>query len=41
VASFLAVSVGSPGDVVDGLLTWRDISQPQPEEVVPNNGPPP
>ena len=41
VASFLATSAGSPGDTVNGLLTWRDISQAQPAEVLPNNGPPP
>jgi pimeloyl-ACP methyl ester carboxylesterase len=41
VATFLATSVGSPGDEVDGLLTWRDISQTQPEDVLPNNGPAP
>jgi pimeloyl-ACP methyl ester carboxylesterase len=41
IASFLATSVGSPGPVVDGLLTWRDIFQDQPEDVLPNNGPPP
>jgi pimeloyl-ACP methyl ester carboxylesterase len=40
-ASFLATSVGSPGDTVNGLLTWRDISQPQPPEDPPTNGPPP
>jgi hypothetical protein len=40
-ATFLATSVGSPGEVVDGLLTWRDVSQPQPEDVLPNNGPAP
>jgi hypothetical protein len=26
---------------VGGLLTWLDISQPQPASVLPNNGPPP
>jgi pimeloyl-ACP methyl ester carboxylesterase len=41
IATFLATSAGSPGEVVDGLLTWRDISQEQPAEVLPNNGPPP
>jgi pimeloyl-ACP methyl ester carboxylesterase len=41
IATFLATSVGSPGAVVDGLLHWRDISQEQPAEVLPNNGPPP
>ena len=40
-ASFLAASVGSPGDVVDGLLRWRHIDEPQPAEVLPNNGPRP
>jgi len=41
IASFIATSAGSPGPVVDGLLTWNDISQPQPEEVLVDNGPPP
>ena len=41
VASFVATSVGSPGPVVNGLLTWLDISHPQPASVVPNLGPPP
>src|SRR5262249_61622002 len=40
IASFVACSVGSPGPVVDGLLTWNDISHPQPASVLPNNGPP-
>jgi pimeloyl-ACP methyl ester carboxylesterase len=40
-ASFVATSVGSPGPVVNGLLTWLDIFHPQPASVVPNNGPPP
>jgi pimeloyl-ACP methyl ester carboxylesterase len=41
VASFVATSVGAPGPVVGGLLTWLDIHQPQPPAVLPNNGPPP
>jgi pimeloyl-ACP methyl ester carboxylesterase len=41
IASFVATSVGSPGPVVNGLLTWLDISHPQPASVVPNLGPPP
>jgi pimeloyl-ACP methyl ester carboxylesterase len=41
VASFVATSVGAPGPVVGGLLTWLDVSQPQPASVLPNNGPPP
>jgi pimeloyl-ACP methyl ester carboxylesterase len=41
VAPFVACSVGAPGPVVGGLLTWLDISQPQPASVLPNNGPPP
>ena len=39
IASFVATSLGSPGPVVNGLLTWNDIHQPQPSE--PDNGPPP
>jgi hypothetical protein len=41
IASFLATSVGSPGPVIDGLLTWNHVDQEQPDEVLPNNGPPP
>src|SRR5262249_35062509 len=41
VASFVATSVGAPGPVVGGLLTWLDIFHPQPASVLPNNGPPP
>ncbi len=41
VAPFVATSVGSPGPKVNGLLTWLDISHPQPPSVVPNLGPPP
>jgi pimeloyl-ACP methyl ester carboxylesterase len=41
-ASFLAVSVGAPGPVVNGLLTWQDILHgPLPASVLPNNGPAP
>ncbi len=41
-ASFVATSVGAPGPVVNGLLTWQDITEgPMPPSVVPNNGPPP
>jgi hypothetical protein len=40
-ASFVATSVGAPGPVVGGLLTWLDISEAQPAAVLPNNGPPP
>ncbi len=41
VAPFVATSVGAPGPTVGGLLTWLDISQPQPPAVLPDNGPPP
>jgi pimeloyl-ACP methyl ester carboxylesterase len=38
-ASFLAMSVGAPGPVVNGLLTWQDILHgPMPASVLPNNG---
>jgi hypothetical protein len=40
-ASFLATSVGAPGPVVDGLVTWLDITEPLPASVFPDNGPPP
>jgi pimeloyl-ACP methyl ester carboxylesterase len=41
-AAFLATSVGAPGPIVDGLLTWQDITEgPLPESVLPNNGPAP
>jgi pimeloyl-ACP methyl ester carboxylesterase len=41
-ASFVATSVGAPGPVVNGLLTWIDITAgPMPASAVPNNGPPP
>jgi pimeloyl-ACP methyl ester carboxylesterase len=40
-APFVATSVGSQGPIVGGLLTWLDISQPQPPAVLPYNGPPP
>ena len=40
-APFVATSCGAPGPVVNGLLTWLDISQPQPASVLLNNGPPP
>ena len=40
-APFVATSVGAPGPTVNGLLTWLDISPPQPASVLPNNGPAP
>jgi pimeloyl-ACP methyl ester carboxylesterase len=40
-APFVACSVGSPGPVVNGLLTWLDIFQPQPPSAIPYLGPPP
>jgi pimeloyl-ACP methyl ester carboxylesterase len=42
VATFVATSVGAPGPLVNGLLTWQDITEgPMPPGVLPNNGPPP
>jgi len=41
IAPFVATSLGAAGPVVDGLLTWLDITQPQPPNVLPDNGPPP
>jgi len=38
--TFLAVSVGQPGPVVDGILTWRDILS-GPLDPGPDLGPPP
>jgi hypothetical protein len=41
-APFLASSVGAPGPVVDGLVTWLDVTEgPLPPAVLPDNGPPP
>ena len=41
-AFFVATSVGAPGPMVNGLLTWQDITEgPLPASVLPNNGPPP
>jgi pimeloyl-ACP methyl ester carboxylesterase len=41
-APFVAVSVGTAGAVVGGLLTWHDITEgPMPPGAVPDNGPPP
>src|SRR5262249_28658375 len=41
-APFVAVSAGTAGAVVGGLLTWHDITEgPMPPGAVPNNGPPP
>jgi pimeloyl-ACP methyl ester carboxylesterase len=41
IASFVATSLGGPGPIVDGLLTWKDITQPLPPELFPDNGPAP
>jgi pimeloyl-ACP methyl ester carboxylesterase len=42
IASFVATSVGAPGPVVAGHLTWQDITEgPLPASVLPNNGPAP
>lgn len=41
-ATFLAISLGAPGPIVDGLLTWQDILHPPlPASVLPYNGPAP
>jgi pimeloyl-ACP methyl ester carboxylesterase len=41
-ASFVATSVGAPGPMVNGLVTWQDIYHgPFDPTIVPNNGPPP
>jgi pimeloyl-ACP methyl ester carboxylesterase len=41
-ASFVATSVGAPGPVVGGLLTWQTLDEgPFAPSIVPNNGPPP
>jgi pimeloyl-ACP methyl ester carboxylesterase len=41
-APFVAVSAGTAGATVGGLLTWHDITEgPMPPGAVPNNGPPP
>jgi len=48
-APFVAVSVGGPGPVVNGILHWNDITEasfppcgaPSPTCLAPNNGPPP
>ena len=41
-AFFVATSVGAPGPMVNGLLTWQDITEgPLPASALPNNGPPP
>jgi pimeloyl-ACP methyl ester carboxylesterase len=38
VAPFVATSLGAPGPVVGGVLTWQDISEgPMPSAVLPNN----
>ena len=40
-APFLATSIGAPGPEVDGVTTWLNYDEPLPEEVTPDNGPPP
>jgi pimeloyl-ACP methyl ester carboxylesterase len=41
-APFIAVSVGTAGAVIGGLVTWHDITEgPMPPLAVPDNGPPP
>ncbi len=41
-ASFVRTSVGGPGPVVDGLLTWQEITEgPLPASLLPDNGPKP
>ncbi len=41
-AAFVRTSVGAPGPVVGGLLTWQEISEgPLPAAVLPDNGPKP
>ncbi len=38
----VATSIGGPGPVVGGLLTWQDITEgPLPPALTPDNGPPP
>jgi hypothetical protein len=39
----IATSLGAPGPVVDGLVTWIDIAEgtPMPPAVIPDNGPAP
>lgn len=40
-ASFVSTSIGAPGPVVGGLLTWQDISEgPFAAAAIPDNGPP-
>lgn len=41
IASFVATSVGGPGQTIGGLQTWNDITQGVKPALVPNNGPPP
>ena len=41
-ASFVRTSVGGPGPVVEGLLTWQEITEgPLPAALLPDNGPKP
>jgi pimeloyl-ACP methyl ester carboxylesterase len=41
-ATFVRTSVGAPGPVVGGLLTWKEITEgPFGPSIVPDNGPPP
>jgi hypothetical protein len=41
-ATFVRTSVGAPGPMVGGVLTWNDVTQgPFAPSVLPDNGPPP
>jgi pimeloyl-ACP methyl ester carboxylesterase len=40
-APFLATSIGAPGPEVDGATTWLNYDEALPEDVLPDNGPPP
>jgi len=41
-ATFVQTSLGAPGPVIDGVLTWQDITEgPMPPSVLPYNGAPP
>ncbi|MGH7789640.1 MAG: hypothetical protein ACRERC_22410 [Candidatus Binatia bacterium] len=42
IASFVSTSLGGPGPVVNGLITWQDITEgPLPADLTPDNGPAP
>jgi pimeloyl-ACP methyl ester carboxylesterase len=41
-ATFVRTSVGAPGPLIEGLLTWQNITEgPLPSSALPDNGPPP